>query len=353
MKGGAVLDEQKDIRFSLWKKRHTLPTIGKRKSITLLILIIAAAALLPGGAFGTFYMTVAGALLALLLTADRSLLWLASIPGVGIIAFLTHALFASDSASMLWILSAFLYIPIGLVLAACIYNRQGLTVTTTAVAVVFGILLILSAGIQLHLAYGDIREGAVILWERLQAGLTDMLSSIGFPGENGVLFVYTEKEIQSIIQSAVMLLPAMGILTCQLFAYLCAKIYRLLALSMGADFLFEKAKWPLTASAPAYIIFTVCYFISLFASEASVINYAAYNLLYIFLPVTAASGFHAMFDTKTSGKGRRQIPLMILCAVMFFISPIALLMLLAFWGAVRTFFTAVLKWMKKHSDPDD
>jgi len=264
MKGGAVLDEQKDIRFSLWKKRHTLPTIGKRKSITLLILIIAAAALLPGGAFGTFYMTVAGALLALLLTADRSLLWLASIPGVGIIAFLTHALFASDSASMLWILSAFLYIPIGLVLAACIYNRQGLTVTTTAVAVVFGILLILSAGIQLHLAYGDIREGAVILWERLQAGLTDMLSSIGFPGENGVLFVYTEKEIQSIIQSAVMLLPAMGILTCQLFAYLCAKIYRLLALSMGADFLFEKAKWPLTASAPAYIIFTVFYFISLF-----------------------------------------------------------------------------------------
>ena len=65
MKGGAVLDKQKDIRFSLWKKRHTLPVIEKRKSITLLVLIIAASALLPGGAFGTFYMVVAGALLAL------------------------------------------------------------------------------------------------------------------------------------------------------------------------------------------------------------------------------------------------------------------------------------------------
>ncbi len=216
MKGGAVLDKQKDIRFSLWKKRHTLPVIEKRKSITLLVLIIAASALLPGGAFGTFYMVVAGALLALLLTADRSLLWLVSIPGVGIIAFLTHVLFASEGTSVLWILSAFLYIPVGLVLAACIYNRQSLTVTTTAVAVVFGILLLLSAGIQLHLVYGSIREGAVILWDRLQAGLTDMLSSIGLPGENGVLFVYTEKEIQGIIQSAVMLLPAIGILTCQL-----------------------------------------------------------------------------------------------------------------------------------------
>ncbi len=111
MKGGAVLDKQKDIRFSLWKKRHTLPVIEKRKSITLLVLIIAASALLPGGAFGTFYMVVAGALLALLLTADRSLLWLVSIPGVGIIAFLTHVLFASEGTSVLWILSAFLYIP--------------------------------------------------------------------------------------------------------------------------------------------------------------------------------------------------------------------------------------------------
>lgn len=352
MKEGAVLDEQKEIRFSLWKKRHTLPTIGKRKSITLLILIIAAAALLPGSAFDIFYTIFAGALLALLLTADRSLLWLVSIPGVGIIAFLTHALLASEGTIVLWILSAFLYIPVGLVLAACIYNRKSLTVTTAAIAVVFGILLLLSGGIQLHLVYGSIREGAIILWNQLQTGLADMLSSIELPGENDVLFVYTEKEIQGIIQSAVMLLPAIGILACQLFAYLCAKIYRLLALAMGADFLFEKAKWPLTASIPAYIVFTVCYFISLFAGEASVINYAACNLLYIFLPVTAAAGFHTLFSTPSPGRGGRRVSLIILCIVMFFISPIALFMLLAFCGAIRTFFTAVLKWMKKHSDPD-
>ncbi len=347
------MDEQKEIRFPLWKKRHTLPVIAKRKSITLLILIIAAAALLPGGAFGTFYMVVSGALLALLLTADRSLLWLISIPGVGIIAYLTHMLFAAEGTGILWILSAFLYIPVGIVLAACIYARRGLTVTTAALAVVIAILLLSSAGIQLQLTYGNIREGAVILWEQLQAGLTDMLSSVGLPGENGVLFVYTEKDIQAIIQSAVMLLPAMGILTCQLLAYLCAKLYRLLALAMGAGFLFEKEKWSLTASAPAYIVFTVSYFISLFAGESSVVSYAAFNLFYIFLPVTAAAGFHAVFGVQASrGRGRRRIPLIILCAVMFFISPVALLTLLAFLGAVRAFFIAVTKWMKKHSDPD-
>lgn len=345
------MDEQKEIHFPLWKKRHTLPVIGKRKSITLLILIITAAALLPGGAFGTFYMVAAGALLALLLTADRSLLWLISVPGVGIIAFLTHMLFAAEGTGVLWILSAFLYIPVGIVLAGCIYARRGLTVTTAVLAVVFALLLLSCAGMQLQLTYGNIREGAVILWEQLQAGLTDMLSSVGLPGENGVLFVYTEKDIQAIIQSAVMLLPAMGILTCQLLAYLCAKLYRLLALAVGAGFLFKKEKWALTASAPAYIVFTVSYFISLFASESSVVSYAAFNLFYIFLPVTAAAGFHVVFGVQ-AGRGRRRIPLIILCAVMFFISPVALLTLWAFLGAVRTFFIAVTKWVKKHSNPD-
>lgn len=315
--------------------------------------MIAAAALLPGGAFGIFYTVVAGALLALLLTADRSLLWLLSIPGVGLIAYLSFVLLASEDTGVLWILSAFLYIPVGIALAACIFDRRNLTVTVTAVAVVFGVLLLSSAAIQLQLAYGNIREGLAALRNQFESGLTDILSSVKLPGEDDILYVFTEKEIQGMIQSAIMLLPAMGILICQLLAYLTAKIYRLLTLALGADFLFEKAKWPLTASIPAYIVFTVSYFISLYTDEASVISYAAYNLLYIFLPVTAAAGFHTIFDMQTLGKSRKRIPLIIvLCAVGLIISPTALLILLSFLGAIRTFYAAIIKWMKKHSGPD-
>ena len=333
------METQKEITFSLWKKRHTLPAIRKRTSVVLLFIIIAAAFLLPGGAFGTFYLTVAGALLALLLTADRSLLWLLSIPGVGGMAYLTYALFAVDGTSIFWVLAAFLYIPIGFALAVCIYSGKNLTVTVTILSVTFSIVLLSIAAVQVWIQYGDLREGFSALWEQFQNGLTDMLSSIGLPGENGVIYVYTEREVQSIVQSTTMLLPAMGVLTCQLFAYITAKIYRLLALALSANYLFPKGKWPITASVPAYIVFVVCYFFTLFSSETSIASYAAINLLYIFLPVASVAGFHAMFVSASgrfSGRGRRgsRIVLIVLCVIIFNLSPVALFILMAFFGAI-------------------
>lgn len=355
-KGGGTMETQKTYTFSLWKKRHTLPTIRKRTSIVLLFIIIAAAFLLPGGAFGTFYLTVAGALLALLLTADRSPLWLLSIPGVGGMAYLTYALFAVDGTSIFWILAAFLYIPIGFALAACIYSGKNLTITTAVLSVIFGVVLLSIAAVQVWIQYGDLREGFAALWEQFQNGLTDMLSSIGLPGENGVIYVYTEREVQALVQSATMLLPAMGVLACQLFAYLTAKIYRLLALALNANYLFPKGKWPVTASVPAYIVFVVSYFFTIFSSETSIASYAAINLLYIFLPVTSVAGFHAMFSTsgRLSSRGRRgsRIILIVLCVIIFNLSPVALFILMAFFGAIRTFSTALRSWLKKRSGPD-
>ncbi len=342
-------------KFFLWKKRHTLPTIRKRAAVTLLLLIIAAVLLLPGGVFGVFYLIVAGALLAMLLTADRSLLWLLSIPGVGAMASLTHALFAVEGTSVFWIFAAFLFIPVGMVLAACIYNRQNLTTTVTVLAVVFGIILLSLAALQLQIQYGDIRDGFAALRDQILEGLTNVLSSIGLPGEDGIIYVYTEKEVQGIVQSMVLLLPAMAMLACQLFAYLTAKIYRLLALSFSADFLFAKEKWPLTASVPAYIVFVVTYFFTLFSSQSSVISYAAINLLYIFLPVTAAGGFHGMFLTghiQGRGRARSRIPLIVLCAVLFTLSPISLFILLSFFGAFRTLGAALRGWLKNRNGSD-
>ena len=343
-------------KFSLWKKRHTLPTISKKAAITLLLLIIAAAILLPGGVFGVFYLTVAGALLAMLLTADRSLLWLLSVPGVGSMAYLTHALFAAEGTSALWSLAAFLFIPVGMALAACIYNRQSLTATVVVLSVVFGVILFSLAALQLQMQYSDIREGFTALRDQFQDGLTSVLTSIGVPGENGIMYVYTEKEVQSIVQSMILLLPAMAALTCELFAYLTAKIYRLLALSFGADFLFAGDKWPLTASIPAYIILVVSYFFTVFSSEASVISYAAVNLLYIFRPVTSAGGFHELFFAGKSRSGKRRtrsrIPLIVLCAGLFMLSPISLFILLSFWGAIRTLGAALRSWLMKRGSSD-
>lgn len=342
-------------KFSLWKRRHTLPAIRKRAAVTLLLLIIAAAFLLPGGAFGVFYLIVAGALLAMLLTADRSLLWLLSIPGVGAMAYLTYALFAVEGTSVFWIFAAFLYIPVGMALAACIYNRQNLTTTVTVLAVVFGIILLSLAALQLQMQYGNVLKGFAALRDQMLEGLTNVLSSIGLPGEDGIMYVYTEKDVQGIIQSMVLLLPAMAVLACQLFAYLTAKIYRLLVLSLHADFLFDREKWSLTASVPAYIVFVVSYLFTLFSSQSSIISYAAINLLYIFLPVTAAGGFHGMFLTggvQSRGRARNRVPLIVLCAVLFMLSPISLFILLSFFGAFRTLGAALRSWLKKRGGSD-
>ena len=350
------METQKNSAFSLWKKRHTLPTIRKRTSVLLLCIIVAAAVLLPGGVFGTFYLTVAGALLALLLTADRSPLWVLSVPGVAGIAYLTYVLFAAEGTSPLWVLAALLYIPVGFVLSACIYSGKSLTITVTVLSVTFGVILASVAGAQVLLQYGNLREGFAALLSQFEDGLTQMLSSIGLPGEDGVIYVYTEKEVQSMVQSVVMLLPAMGVLACQLFAYLTAKIYRLLALALHGEFLFEKKKWPVTASVPAYIVFVASYFFSLFSQNTSVVSYAAVNLLYIFLPVTAIAGFHALFSTsgKLSDRGRRgsRIVLIVLCVILFNLSPVALFILMAFFGAVRTFTIALRGWLKKRNGHD-
>ncbi len=343
-------------KVSLWKQRHTLPTIRKRAAVTLLLLIIASAFLLPGGTFGVFNLIVAGALLAMLLTADRSLLCLLSIPGVGAMAYLTYALFAVEEASVFWIFAAFLYIPVGMALAACIYNRQNLTTTVTVLAVVFGIILLSLASLQLQIQYGNIRDGFAALRDQIQEGLTNILSSIGLSGEDGIIYVYTEKDVQSIVQSMLLLLPALSVLACELFAYLTAKIYRLLALSFHADFLFAKEKWPLTASIPAYIVFVVSYFVTLFSSQSSVISYAAINLLYIFLPVTTADGLNGLFLKGGKGIGKNRpvgrIALIILCVVLFMLSPVSLFILLSFFGAFRTLGAALRNWLKNRSDSD-
>ena len=148
----------------------------------------------------------------------------------------------------------------------------------------------------------------------------------------------------------------MAALTCQLFAYLTAKIYRLLALAFGADFLFARDKWPLTASIPAYIIFVISYFFTVFSSESSVISYAAVNLLYIFLPITSAGGFHGLFLTGRSSSDKRRtksrIPLIVLCAVLFMLSPVSLFILLSFWGAIRTLGAALRNWLMKRGSSD-
>ena len=153
-------------------------------------------------------------------------------------------------------------------------------------------------------------------------------------------------------------LCALCAVLCELLAYGSAKLFRLLSLIFKTDGFFN-GPWRVRVALPTSVIFTVCYFVCLIAtgnSKSDVLNiiaYSAENLMLILMPLSAISGFHAMFSKGGSFRSARstgtRVFMIVMCAVFFFMSPLMLFAMLGIWGA----FDGMRRASARRGNPHD
>ena len=345
------MEEHNESLFPLWRERGALPRIPRAISVILLVLCAAAPLLLPYSAAGGPSMVLGGAILALLLTADRTPLWLLSLPAAAVVSLLLRQATAPEQSMWLWLFSGLSFVPVGMVLAACIYGKRSLASTAAALTLTFVLLIGLHFALEFHISYGNALLGLRTVGAQVKGQLTAALSALVFPGEEGLRYLNVS-EIALLLETTVMLTPAMAILLCELLAYGTAKLFRLLTLKLYAGALFREPRWAIAASLPANLLMTVSFLLLLVLPESSVAGYAAMNLFCIFLPVTAIGGFHATFGKEARAQrspGANTI-LIVLCAVSACLYLPAALVLLALWGAVRSFTSGMRSLTKKIMD---
>ena len=350
------MEEQNERLFSLWRERNSLPRIS-RASAALLLILAVGAALLSAAVMAWIPLILGGAALALLLTVDRSPLWLIAAFCAPALALLLRQAIAPEESLWFWLLSALSFVPVGMVLAACIFGRKSLTSTAASLTVVFVLLVGAGIAIQLHAAYGSVAGGLRSLIEEVREQLHAALAMVQVPSEDGVRSLTASEiaDFMEVMETAIMLTPAMGILLCELLAYCTAKLFRFGSIQFSAGFLFRGSSWPITASLPANLMILVTFLLMMLLPESSIAGYAVMNLFFIFLPVTAIGGFHTIFGKEA--RARRSpgshTALIVCCIVSAFLSPPMPVLLFSLWGATHSIFSAIRGFLQKRFSDDE
>lgn len=324
---------------SLWGQRDTLVRI-KPLAATVLAAASALLAATAASVLGSgFLLCISGVILAFLFAADRSIISLAAVPA----AYLFSLLFTRDLTLSL---TSLLFLPFGLALAICVMRQLSLSHTTVVMTVMSALCVgVLFAVWTVDLYGGTLTESFKLYLADLRSvygQIADMIVSV--TDEAGISLI-SRDALDSLASSVKLILPGILVLMCELWAYGSAKLFRLFSIIFKCGDLFRRP-WKVSVALPTSALFVVCFVICMFApgnSKNDIVNiiaYSAANLMYILLPLSAISGFHAMFGVGGAFRRSRSVGfrvlLIVMCGVSFFINPLMLCAMLAIWGAFES-----------------
>ena len=332
----------------MWNRRASLPRINRGLAAVLMLLIPVTSGFLQQSVGSSLSICISAALAAFLITADRSPMWLLSLP----LSYGAAFLVTGDPVESLFSL---IYIVPAAALALCVYKELQLNAVCAICGIVSGLCLVAMLAYELNILYGS-PTAVSQLYSDVRGGLIENLSGLQYPGADGEKYALSDSDISSMVESVVMFLPAMAALLMEALGYITAKVYRLATVLSRTDFMFENGVWRLSLSLPAALIFIVCYIVSLFA-RGGVIGYTVLNLMYIVMPAAAVAGCRSMF-----GKGSRfrngmrtagKVIMIILCVAAVYVSPALLAMLFGFWGSAATVAGALRRFIRNKGSEDN
>ncbi|MBQ4066119.1 MAG: hypothetical protein IJD22_00615 [Clostridia bacterium] len=300
----------------------------------MLLATVVLSALTAKGLGGLFCIGIAGAFFgALLTTVRRPVIWLA-VP----VSFGGAYLLSGD---LLLSLSVLLFVPVGFILAYALFFEKSFSVSVVCLTVVLLASMGLMVLVSVTEAYeGTVRQAAGAFLGDIESYFREAFASVSYPMADGQTYSLPAETVDRLIETAVMILPAVAVVTCELLAYVIAKLFRAIVIRSGFRFMLGDRSGEVTVSVGASVVYLISAAVSFFVTKASVIAYSAVNITYIFLPAMAIVGFKMLFGRRGFFRSRRQGPgrIMMIVAVAFliFMSPIGFLQMLAVLAAVYT-----------------
>lgn len=304
------------------------------------------------GLGGLPLISLAGVAFAYLICTHKNLLPAAVLP----LAFLGAFAVSGDLAVSF---AALLFVPVGAALAYTTLTKRTLTVTVTVTCVFVLIAFGAYFAVSVTDIYGEgLRESLAAFGRDAESAVREVLSLFQYEDPSGKeIFSLADEDISFLIDTVVMLLPSVCVVTCQLTAYGAARLLQLFCRLSGHGSYYERP-YTVTVSAAAGAIYIIAYMISFLSREASVLSYAALNLTYILMPVCAAAGFHYLFSK--GGIFRGHIPrstktiIIITCGFCILMSPFSFIPLLSVFGSTgaigRSFGEFVRSRRNKNGD---
>ena len=335
-------------KYPLWENRKSIGKPPVSFTVALVALTIILSSVTAGGFGGMFCTGLAGCAFAFLLVLRNSIIPWITLPLSFGVAFIL-------SGDILLSLCILLYVPIGIVLAYCLFTERNLSVTVAALTVVTLVAMAAIFTVSLVQLYSaGIQESYKTFAKEAKESLFEMFSMMKVPTADGESYILPEETVAGLIEAAIMVMPAVIVVTCELLAYVTAKIFRAISKRLIPVFVLEKENG-ITVSVPCAFIYLISVGVSFFATEASVVAYSALNLAFILMPFCAVFGFVRLLGkggimrNKLSGKKRG-----ILIAVMAFLiilSPISFIQMLSTYACIFVIFKAYFE-RKKKSEQD-
>ncbi|MBE6587904.1 MAG: hypothetical protein E7647_05765 [Ruminococcaceae bacterium] len=334
-----------NVKYPLWEGRQSLHRPGVPMIIAVLLVTVVLSAITAVGFGGILCTGLAGCTFALLLSSVRGFIPWLCLP----LSFGAALLMSGDV--MLSLCSLF-FVPLGVILAYCAFTERGLSVTVAALTV--GVLLAMGALLTVSVAElyeGSLKECYSAFGADVKQSLEEIFSAMKLPSADGEIYSLPGEAVTALMETAVMILPAVIVVTCEAIAYVIARAFKLLAGLFGIGALFAKKSYSITVSVPASIIYILSLAVSYFVTEASVIAYSAVNLAYILMPACAVAGFNYILGREgilrkgLAGGGR----VMIIIAVVFmiFMSPVSFIGIMAMFGCIYTIYRAIASRKKE------
>lgn len=338
---------------SLWKNRAELPSANLPLSIVFIIMTCALCAVVSRGFGGMLCIGIAGAAFGFFLCVRRDFL-------VWITPVLSFVCAFAVSGNVYSALATLFYLPIGIVLAMALFTRRSLSFTVTVLTVLMLIAMAVLALVDVTSAYdGTVKECFEAFKNDTESALKQVFSIISYKGADGEVYHLSDKDIGVLIEGAVMLMPAVIVLTCQLLSYVSAKLFRAIFKKLGFDVLFLGHSWELVLSFGTAVVYLLTNGMSLFFGNVAVLFYSTINIAYILTPAAAIAGFKSMFGKgglfRLRARSSSKVFFIIICVSALLLSPLALIQFFAMFGSGlliwRTVFASY--FAKKRQDKDD
>lgn len=334
--------EMSDKKRSLWARIENNQRPSIHHVIFFTVIAAVMSAMSAGGIGGIFCLSIVGAVFAYFICTLPNFYFLTIIPvsfGVGF----------AVSTSVYVALSNLLFVPIGLVLAIMVLTKKNLSATvgalTVCIAVSFGAILCYFC-VQTY--GGGIRESLGLFKSDIGAFLRENLLKVGIPTADGGVESLSPELIEELLQSVKMLLPAAAVLACELCAYLAAKLLRFMMGMTGTMDVFGGRPWAVTLSLPAAVVYVLAFFVGMFVPMGNpVVVYSVLNIMLIIMPAAAITGVKSFLFPGGNLKRRSPIFLIIM-GILFLLSPVMVLEMLALFSAIGTIIGAwIIRKSKK------